>query len=150
MIGRCISRWVQLYFSSDNTLRVNLHCPISWPLHCFDMISKRWFALYFENIYISAIILFADTSDHYDAVWIRVWRIYSNIRIFEYFWYEYLFGHSFVSFFVYEYIRIFVRIKILLRIYSDIRSYQNFDTNIFGYSFVFLRIYSNISTYSFC
>ena len=81
---------------------------------------------------------------------IRVWRIYSNIRIFEYFWYEYLFGHSFVSFFVYEYIRIFVRIKILLRIYSDIRSYQNFDTNIFGYSFVFLRIYSNISTYSFC
>ena len=80
----------------------------------------------------------------------RVWRIYSNIRIFEYFWYEYLFGHSFASFFVYEYIRIFVRIKILLRIYSDIRSYQNFDTNIFGHSFVFLRIYSNISTYSFC
>ena len=42
----------------------------------------------------------------------RVWRIYSNIRIFEYFWYEYLFGRSFVSFFVYEYIRIFVRIEI--------------------------------------
>ena len=32
-------------------------------------------------------------------------------------------------------------------IYSDIRSYQNFDTNIFGYSFVpkiFIQIYSDI------
>ena len=37
-----------------------------------------------------------------------------------------------------------------LNIYLDICLYQNFDTNIFGYSFVFLRIYSNISTYSFC
>ena len=53
----------------------------------------------------------------------RVWRIYSNIRIFEYFWPEYLFGYSFVSFFGYEYIRISVRINLL-------------DTNIFGYSLV--------------
>ena len=45
------------------------------------------------------------------------------IRIFEYFLYEYLFGHSFVSIF-------------LIRIYSDIRSYHFLDTNIFGYSFV--------------
>ena len=42
---------------------------------------------------------------------IRVWRIYSNIRIFEYIGHEYIFGHSFVSIF-------------LLRIYSDIRSCQ--------------------------
>ena len=50
-------------------------------------------------------------------------------------------------------------------IYSDIRSYQNFDTNIFGYSFVFfldtnifgysfasenfIRIYSDIHSYHF-
>ena len=45
------------------------------------------------------------------------------IQIFEYFWSEYLFGYSFVSFFGYEYIRIFVRVNFL-------------DTNIFGYSFV--------------
>ena len=41
----------------------------------------------------------------------RVWRIYSNIWIFEYIGHEYIFGHSFVSIF-------------LLRIYSDIRSCQ--------------------------
>ena len=44
-----------------------------------------------------------------------------------------------------EYIRIFsdtnirsyhIRIIFLIRIYSDIRSYCFFDTNIFGYSFV--------------
>ena len=37
-------------------------------------------------------------------------------------------------------------------IYSDIRSYQNFDTNIFGYSFVsknFIRIYSDICSCHF-
>ena len=37
-------------------------------------------------------------------------------------------------------------------IYSDIRSYQNFDTNIFGYSFVpkiFIRIYSDIRSCHF-
>ena len=53
----------------------------------------------------------------------RVWRIYSNIRIFKYFWSEYLFGYSFVSFFGYEYIRIFVRVNFL-------------DTNIFEIAFV--------------
>ena len=68
----------------------------------------------------------------------RVWRIYSNIRIFEYFWSEYLFGYSFVSFFGYEYIRIFVRVNFL-------------DTNIFGYSFVarfwfeYIRIFVRIN-----
>ena len=45
------------------------------------------------------------------------------IRIFEYFWSKYLFGYSFVSFFGYKYIRIFVRVNFL-------------DTNIFGYLFV--------------
>ena len=49
--------------------------------------------------------------------------IYSNIQIFKYFSSEYLFGYSFVSFFGYEYIRIFVRVNFL-------------DTNIFEYSFV--------------
>ena len=37
-------------------------------------------------------------------------------------------------------------------IYSDIRSYQNFDTNIFGYSFVpkmFIQIYSDIRSCHF-
>ena len=46
---------------------------------------------------------------------------------------------------IFEYIRIFsdtnirsyhIRIIFLMRIYSDIRSYCFFDTNIFGYSFV--------------
>ena len=48
---------------------------------------------------------------YFPAISIRVWRIYSNIRIFEYIGHEYIFGHSFVSIF-------------LLRIYSDIRSCQ--------------------------
>ena len=37
-------------------------------------------------------------------------------------------------------------------IYSDIRSYQNFNRNIFGYLFVskmFIRIYSDIRSYHF-
>ena len=33
-------------------------------------------------------------------------------------------------------IRIFVRVNFWIRIYSDIRSWQDFDSNIFGYSFV--------------
>ena len=41
------------------------------------------------------------------------------------------------------YIRTFVRINILIRIYSDIRSCQFFDMNIFGHSFV-SKNYSNI------
>ena len=43
-----------------------------------------------------------------DEVWTRVWRIYSNIWIFKYFGHKYLFGHSFVSIFLYKYSRIFV------------------------------------------
>ena len=68
----------------------------------------------------------------------RVWRIYSKIQIFEYFWSEYLFGYSFVSFFGYEYIHIFVCVNFL-------------DTNIFGYSFVarfwyeYVRIFVGIN-----
>ena len=68
----------------------------------------------------------------------RVWRIYSNIRIFKYSWSEYLFGYSFVSFFGYEYIRIFVRVNF-------------WNTNIFGYSFVarfwyeYIRIFVHIN-----
>ena len=49
--------------------------------------------------------------------------IFGNTNIFEYFWHEYLFRHSFVSDF-------------LKRINSDIHSYKNIYTNIFGYSFV--------------
>ena len=45
---------------------------------------------------------------------------YSNIRIF----------------LIRIFIRTFVRIIFCIRIYSDIRSYRNFVTNIFGYSFV--------------
>ena len=72
---------------------------------------------------------------HHQAWWnnvqSRVWRIYSNIQIFEYFWSKYLFGYSFVSFFWYEYIWLFVRINFL-------------DTNIFGYSFVAIFWYEYI------
>ena len=99
-----------------------------------------------------------------------MWRIYSNNRIFEYFLYEYLFGHSFISIFWYEYIRIFVRIIFLIRIYLDIRSYQNYTLlecdeylkirifvsflirmfiRITFVSFLFIRIYSDIRSYRF-
>ena len=48
---------------------------------------------------------------------------------------------------IFEYSNIFY-----LNIYSDIHSYQNFNTNIFGYSFVskmFIQIYSDIRSYHF-
>ena len=54
------------------------------------------------------------TASHrlsFQTVQTRVWRIYSNIRIFEYIWHKYLFGHSFGSI-------------LFVRIYSDIRSGQ--------------------------
>ena len=63
-------------------------------------------------------------------------QIYSNIRLYHYFWYEY--------------IRIYVRTIFLIRIYSYNRSYCFFDTNIFGYSFVLffsIRTYSDIRSY---
>ena len=60
-------------------------------------------------------------------------NIYSDIRSYH-FLYTNIFGYSFVSKFCYEYIRIFVRIKILIRIYSDIRSF------FYEYIRIFLRI----------
>ena len=95
-------------------------------------------------------------------------RIYSNIFRYKYSFVSYsyhffdanIFRYSFVLFFWYEYIRIFVRIIFLIRIYSDIRSYRFFIriySNIFRYkySFVsysyhfFIRIYSDIRSYRF-
>ena len=66
----------------------------------------------------------------------RVWRIYLNIRIFS----------------TRIFTRIFVRIKILIWIYSDIRSCHFLDTNIFGYSFVSKSIrmsHSAVCTYKY-
>ena len=60
---------------------------------------------------------------------VRVWKVvkYSNMIKYSYnFQYKYLFGHSFVSIFLYEYIRTFVRVIFLIRIYSDIRLSQSF------------------------
>ena len=83
-------------------------------------------------------------------------NIYSDIRSYQFSWYEY--------------IRIFIRIIFLIRIYSDIRSYQNhtllecdeylnirifvsFSIRIFiciiFVSFLFIRIYSDIRSYRF-
>ena len=76
--------------------------------------------------------------------------LYECIRTFEYFPIWIFVRIIFVSFFWYEYIRIFIRIAFLIRIYSDIRSYHLFDTNIFGYSFVsffgykYIRIFVRI------
>ena len=68
-----------------------------------------------------------------------------------FFWYEYI--RIFIRFiFLYEYIRIFIRIIFFIWIYSDIRSYHFFDKNIFGYPFMpnFLKwIYSNIRLYQY-
>ena len=70
---------------------------------------------------------------HVEWVYIRVWRIfgYSNI-----FWYKYLFVSYSYHFFIW--------------IYSDIRSYCFFSTNILRYSFVsffwykYIRIFIHI------
>ena len=78
-----------------------------------------------------------------------VWRIYSNIQIFLIRIFIRVFVHII---FGYEYIFGFVRGKILIQIFSDIRLYQNFNTNIVGYSFVskmFIQIYSDIRSYHF-
>ena len=62
--------------------------------------------------------------------------LYECIRTFEYFPIWIFVRIIFVSFFWYEYIRIFIRIIFLIRIYSDIRSYRFLYINIFEYSFV--------------
>jgi len=115
--------------------------------------AKSWLAQIVENK-LKALSLFGNS--HF-RVWIYLYFqkfsflvfvnvVFENTKIFEYiriFSFDTnIFVYSFVLIFCYEYIRIFVRIKILIRIYSDIRSYLNFDTNIFGYSFVsiFLRM----------
>ena len=70
--------------------------------------------------------------------------------MFEYFWSKYLFGYSFVSKCWYEYIRIFVRVKILIWIYSDIRSCQKISyeyIRIFVRVIFLTRIYSDIRSY---
>ena len=64
----------------------------------------------------------------------KIW--YECIRTFEYFPIWIFVCIIFVSFFWYEYIRVFVRIAFLIRIYSDIRSYHFLDIIIFKYSFV--------------
>ena len=47
-----------------------------------------------------------------------------------------------------EYIRIFEYLNISdTNIYLDIRSYQFFDTNMFGYSFVSIFLYEYIQTF---
>ena len=75
---------------------------------------------------------------------------YKCIRTFKYFPIQIFVRIIFVSFVWYEYIRIFVHIILLIRIYSDIRLYHFFDTNIFGYSFVsffgnkYIRIFVRI------
>ena len=79
-----------------------------------------------------------------------MWRIFGYSNIFEYFLPWIFVRIIFVSFLWYEYIRIFIRIAFLIRIYSEIHSYHLFDTNIFVYSFVsffgnkYIRIFIRI------
>ena len=90
---------------------------------------------------------------------IIVWRIFGYSNIFEYFpirifvriiflirIYSYIRSYAF---FGYEYIRIFVHIIFFIRIYSDIRSYCFFDMNIFGSFVLFfsVQIFSDIHLY---
>ena len=79
-------------------LNVHLKC-LNVCKAVFLLVIIMWFpsSLNFENLFLK--------------VWNRVWRIYSNIWIFEYFWSEYSFGYLFKSKFWYKYIRIFVRIN---------------------------------------
>ena len=58
-------------------------------------------------------------------------RTFIRIRFFE----TNKFGYSFVQKHLYEYIRIFVCVKKIMRIYSDIHLSQKFETTLFGYSF---------------
>ena len=66
----------------------------------------------------------------------RVWRIYSNLRIF----------------FIRIFIQIFIRIIFWISIYSDIRSCQLFGykyIRIFGRGKILIQIYSDICSYQF-
>ena len=74
----------------------------------------------------SYIRIFSDTNIRsYHIRIICLIRIYSDIRSYHFFDTN-IFGYSFVSFFWYEYIRIFVRIVFWKKIYSNIHSYQKF------------------------
>ena len=133
-------------------------------LFFFHLVWFRLFFLHWNTTKISPNQLIVLLSGAY-LVCIRVWRIYSNIRIFEYIGLKYLFGHSFGSILfvpiyldirwgkicLYEYIQTFVhecvrewkqaeysniRTIFNTNIYSDIRSCKIFYSNIFGHSFV--------------
>ena len=74
----------------------------------------------------SYIRIFSDTNIRsYHIRIIFLIRIYSDIHSYHFFDTN-IFGYSFVSFFWYEYIRIFVRIVFWKKIYSNIHSYQKF------------------------
>ena len=119
----------KLFFKSTNS---QFHSTTYWenpPIPSIDLLRES------EQANLGTWVPSADQWMKYMIDWFRVWRIYSNIQIFQYFWSKYLFGYSIVSFsgyeyirifvcfnlFGYEYIRIFVRIIFWIRIYSDIR-----------------------------
>ena len=88
---------------------------MGWPDPLFPVQSVIWPRIMILYIWLKT----------YFWHWNRVWRIYSNIWIFKYIGNKYLFGHTFVSIFIYKFIWTFVRIKLVC-------------TNIFGHSFVSL------------
>ena len=55
-----------------------------------------------------------------------------------------IFGYSYVSYFCYRYIWLFIPIIFLIQLYLDINFYHMFDTNIFGYLFVSYFCYKYI------
>ena len=108
----------------------------SWVFHFFENM-KRWLSSSLSSTMIikNHIIIILESIVH---VHFKT-ECDEYIRIFKYFWSEYFFGYSFLSFFGYEYIQIFVRVNFL-------------DTNLFGYLFVekiLIQIYSDIRSYQF-
>ena len=65
------------------------------------------------------------------------------LKLFKYIAHKYLFGHSFVAIFLYNYIWTFICIEFVIQIYSDIHSCKFFDTNIYAY--IFRSKFSRIS-----
>ena len=140
--------WIRIYsyirlcqLFGDKYIRIFVHVKILIRIYsdiCLDQFSghkqiQKMFLLIF-----SAYRYFLDINDqkcYLDCksselvpVLSRVWRIYSNIQIF----------------LIQIFIRIIVRIKILIQIYSDIRSYQKCSYEYIRI-FVHFKIHTNVT-----
>ena len=129
--------WTESLMNKDRDCgRPQLACAIATSLL---QGTVRWAWGLLQGITLKVNFIY-DLQKKWGRFWTRVWRIYSNIRIFLIQIFIWIFVH--IIFWIrlysdirsyqlvgYEYIRIFIGSKILIRMYSDFHPYQFSDSN---------------------